>query len=145
MIRQALPKGVSDHQECALDIDGLHFFAHVFRTFAIEANSKNMFIEIVGNNAMETHSNTILSSNCCFLFETCARDAVSLGASGHVDRVLFSYFVFYLFPKPFFLKMMPNELPNNIKHSMKMLYRTALETKSEKHTEYALKQILLDL
>ena len=41
-----------------------------------------------------------LCSNCCFLFEKCAREAASLGASGHVHRELF-WCKGYLFSKPF--------------------------------------------
>ena len=42
------------------------------------------------SKTMETKSNRILSSNCCFLCEKCEREAASLGAPGHVNRVLFS-------------------------------------------------------
>ena len=48
---------------------------------------------------METNSNSILSSNCCFLFEKCAREAASLGASGHVNSHPFSCW------GPLFLKL----------------------------------------
>ena len=37
---------------------------------------------------IKTSSNNTLSSNCCFLFEKCAREAFSLGASGDVHNCL---------------------------------------------------------
>ena len=46
---------------------------------------KHHFQALFGNRAMETTSSGILKSNCCFLFEKCAREAVSPGASRHDD------------------------------------------------------------
>ena len=42
-MRQALAKGVSDHEFCALDIDRFHFFEDLFGAFAMEANSNSTF------------------------------------------------------------------------------------------------------
>ena len=64
-IRQTLAESGSDHQQCALDIDPLHLFEHCFGTCAMEANWSN----IPGNFvflAMDTNSNSILNSSCCF-------------------------------------------------------------------------------
>ena len=43
-----------------------------------------------GTRAMDTNSNNISSSNYCFLFEKCAREAASLGAIGHDGSHSFS-------------------------------------------------------
>ena len=58
-IRQALAKGVSDHQQCALDIDFFIFFEHSFGTFAMETNSTAMRT-IFWKDAMETNSDSML-------------------------------------------------------------------------------------
>ena len=62
----------------------------VFGTFAMKVNSNIIFEHFEKTKAMGTNSNSNLSSNCCFLLEKCAHEAASLGASGHVNRVLFS-------------------------------------------------------
>ena len=91
-IHQALAKGVPDHQQCALDIDAL-IFDHLLITFAIEADSNSMFDQSCGTkcngNQLEQHFELEL----CFSFEKGAREAASLGASGHVDMVVCSCLV----------------------------------------------------
>ena len=69
-----LAQGVSDHQQCALDLYSCHWFENLFETFAIEADPSSMFGPFFGKQAMETNSNNIVNSNCCFLFEKCARE-----------------------------------------------------------------------
>ena len=83
-----MAKGVSDHQQCAFEIDPLHFVAAIFGTFAMEANSNSIFEHLFGKASMKTKSNKMLSSNCCFLFEKCAREAASLGDPGHVQSLV---------------------------------------------------------
>ena len=56
----------------------------------MEANSESIFEQLFGKRAMKANSIKILDWNCCFLFEKCAREAASLGASGLVDRDRFS-------------------------------------------------------
>ena len=52
-------------------------------------NPKSMCEHVFEKNTMVTPWDSILSSSCCCLFEKCARDPASLGASGHVDNHLF--------------------------------------------------------
>ena len=71
-IRQALAKGVSDHQPCALDIAPLHLFQTVVRNMCngrLFKHHQLYFRKI----QQEQKSN--------MLFEKCAREAASLGPS----------------------------------------------------------------
>ena len=80
---------------------------------------------------METNSN-ILSSDCCFLFEKCARETASLGASGHVDSHLVEVvgpFFEAIFGTAFYGQLC------RVEPQMKFdkLPKTNLETESEQH------------
>ena len=86
IIRRASAQGVSDHQLCALDIDS-SFVNH----FVWKNCNGNKYKQHFRAHDMRSSSNFWnLSSNCCFLFEKCAREAASLGASGHVHSSLFA-------------------------------------------------------
>ena len=76
-----------------------------------------------------------LCSNCCFLFEKCAREATSLGASGHVHRVLF-WCKGSLFSKPFPVHFFSEKLcqmdTNMASKVEKILSQMTLKMKSNK-------------
>ena len=68
----------------------LKLILHIFQRFVWKicnwSQFKHHVEQLFGKHAVETHPNSILNSNCCFLFEKCEREAASLGASGHVDN-----------------------------------------------------------
>ena len=58
-VRQAFAKGVSNYEQCALDIDPSHLFEHFFGTCAIEASPSIIFEQFMEQNThtMETKTN----------------------------------------------------------------------------------------
>ena len=119
LIRWAFAQGVSDHGPCASDIGPFHFFRFCFGTFAIEANSSSYSEQFFGTRAMETNSHNISRSSYCFLFEKCAREAASPGATGHDNSTLFSssgpLFLMRFSEGFLFCKMVRNRFPSCIK------------------------------
>ena len=80
---------MADHQKCAFDIIPLHFF-DFFETVAIAINSNSHFR---ANFRYQSHGHELeqkIELELLFLFELCAREAASLGATGHEDSVKFS-------------------------------------------------------
>ena len=132
------------------------FWHRLFSTFS------NMFLEHLQwkpiqtacpsnfsrKEATETNSNNMLSSNCCFLFEKCAREAASLGAPGHVHRDSFSLkraLFWQPCSGPFFLKNDAKWNPIWHHKSKKMWSKTKLEMKWENYSQNMLKWMPLDL
>ena len=80
---------VQIRQACAFDNDPSHvydFFLEHLQLKPIQTQfSSNSLDETMETNAIKT-----FISIYCFLFEKCAREAASLGASGHPDKVLLS-------------------------------------------------------
>ena len=82
-IRRACAEGVSDHRPCAFDIDPYNLFEHLLKYFQLQPTQAAIAKQLFGTSAMDTNSSDNSSSSHCFLFEKCAGEAASLGASGH--------------------------------------------------------------
>jgi len=98
---------------------------------------------------MSSNSNVWnLCSNCCFLFEKCAREAASLGASGHVHSVLF-WCKGSLFSKPFSVHFFSEkwwQMDTNMASKVEtILSKMTLKMKSKKHAQNVLKLMPRDL
>ena len=98
---------------------------------------------------MSSNSNVWnLCSNCCFLFEKCAREAASLGASGHVHRLLF-WCKGSLFSKPFSVHFFSEkwwQMDTNMASKVEtILSKMTLKMKSKKHAQNVLKLMPRDL
>ena len=80
---------VQIRQVCAFDNDP----SHVYDFFLEHLQLKPIQTQFSSNSSdktMEANAIKTFISIYCFMFEKCAREAASLGASGHADKVLLS-------------------------------------------------------
>ena len=127
------------------------FFELVFKKSEIKTNWNNIFKKTTKKQQQKRSSSNNswnFCSNSCFLFEKRAREAASLGASGHVHRDSF-WCVEPLFSKPFseafFMKNDAKWRPKLPPKVKKTWSKTTLEMKSKKHPQNVLKLMPRDL
>ena len=120
----------------------------IFRSFLKKCNGNKLKQHFRAQDISSSSNFWNLCSNCCFLFEKCAREAASLGASGHVHSQLF-WCMGLLFAKPFSEQFfsgkwcqMDTKMASKVE---KILSKMTLEMKSKKHAQNVLKWMQQDL